>query len=54
VKKQLIIIDAKASPKIKLSHRVQVTTYALILEQILCHEKLIDVFVAPFAAVWIR
>jgi hypothetical protein len=53
-KKELRIIDAKASPKIKMSHRIQVTTYALILEQILLHENLAFVTVSSHAGIWIR
>lgn len=50
-----MIIDAKASSKMKLSHKIQIATYALILEQILFHEKLNSVVtVSSSGGVWIR
>lgn len=50
----IIVIDAKASAAVKLSHRIQVGIYALYLEEIIETEKLDHVSVAAVGAVWLR
>lgn len=49
------IIDAKASPKVKLSHRVQVAMYSLYLDFVFQREGLIgDVVISSTGGVWLR
>jgi hypothetical protein len=48
------VIDAKASPKVKLAHKIQVGLYVLFLEAIIEHEKLEGVTVSDVGAIWLR
>jgi len=49
----IVIIDAKCSKKMKLSHQVQVTLYTLVLEEIIKVNNLDHICVANRGAVWL-
>jgi DNA replication ATP-dependent helicase Dna2 len=49
----LRVIDIKASPGVKLSHRIQATVYSLILESLLGDWRAADRTVAPDAGIWL-
>ena len=49
----LRIVDVKASPGVKLSHRVQATLYSLILEHVLVDWGITGAVVAQDAGIWL-
>jgi hypothetical protein len=49
----LRVTDVKASPGVKLSHRVQATVYTMILDHVLEDWDIDDRFVAEDAGIWI-
>ena len=50
----MIAVDAKASPKMKLSHRIQVAMYALYLEEVFKKETITNISISTYGGVWIR
>lgn len=50
---RLRVIDVKASPGLKLSHRIQATVYTLILDHLLAEWELEDRAVAGEGGVWL-
>lgn len=51
----LTIIDAKASPEVKFSHRIQVAMYTLLLEEVFRHEAIHSrVTISNTGGVWLR
>lgn len=50
----MIVVDAKASPKMKLSHRIQVAMYALYLEEVFKKESITNITISTNGGVWIR
>lgn len=48
------MVDAKASTRVKFSHKIQVATYVLLLEAILKKENIANVNLSPIGGVWVR
>jgi DNA replication ATP-dependent helicase/nuclease Dna2 len=51
--RQLRVIDMKASPGVKLSHRIQATVYSLILDSLVAEWGLNDRTVAEEGGIWL-
>lgn len=51
--RHVVVVDAKASDLMKLSHRIQVALYSLILEHALADSGVVDLGVAREGGVWL-